>query len=96
MYFPFLTCEIKCGIATLNIANRQNIYSLTLVIRAIVKLFRLVNRKIELYREILGFSISHDHRAIKIYGYYFIVKGKNIIYYRYLIETFDFMNGKEK
>jgi hypothetical protein len=24
LYFPFLTCEVKCGAAALNVADRQN------------------------------------------------------------------------
>ena len=42
MYFPFLIYEVKCGAAALNIANQQNAYSMTLVVRGVVKLFRLV------------------------------------------------------
>ena len=67
MYFPFLTCEVKCGAAALDIADRQNAHSMTLAVRAIVELFQYVGREKELDREILAFSISHDHRAVKIY-----------------------------
>jgi hypothetical protein len=28
MYFPFLTCEAKFGAAALDIADRQNVYSI--------------------------------------------------------------------
>jgi hypothetical protein len=38
MYFPFLTCEVKCGAAALDIADRQNAHSMTLAVRAIVEL----------------------------------------------------------
>jgi hypothetical protein len=55
MYFPFLTCEVKCGAA-----GRQNAHSMTLAVRGVVELFRLVGREKELHREILAFSISHD------------------------------------
>jgi hypothetical protein len=61
MYFPFLVCEVKCGATALNIVDRQNTYSITLAVRGIVELFRLLNRVEELYREILAFLISHDH-----------------------------------
>ncbi len=30
MYFPFLTCEGKCGAAALDIADRQNAYNMVL------------------------------------------------------------------
>ena len=61
MYFPFLTCEVKCGAAALDIADRQNAHSMTLSVRAIVELFRPAGRETELHREILAFSISHTY-----------------------------------
>ncbi|KAK4146360.1 uncharacterized protein C8A04DRAFT_25870 [Dichotomopilus funicola] len=61
MYFPFLTCEVKCGAAALDIADRQNAHSLTLAVRAIVELFRAVKREDEVHQQILAFSISHDY-----------------------------------
>jgi hypothetical protein len=48
-YFPFLTCEVKCGAAALNVAGRQNAHSMTLAVRGVVELFRLVRREKELY-----------------------------------------------
>ncbi|EKG18646.1 hypothetical protein MPH_04119 [Macrophomina phaseolina MS6] len=98
MYFPFLTCEVKCGAAALEIADRQNAHSATLAVRAVVELFRLVKREKEVDREILAFSISHDHRAVRIYGHYPVINGKDTKYYRHLIHTFDFtaLDGKDK
>jgi hypothetical protein len=98
MYFPFFTCEVKCGAAALDIADRQNAHSMTLSVRAIVELFRLVGREMELHREILAFSISHDHRSVRIYGHYPVIDGKDTKYYRNPIRTFDFteLDGKEK
>jgi len=75
MYFPFLTCEVKCGAAALDVADRQNAHSMTLAVRGIVELFRLVKREKELHREILAFSTSHDHRTVRIYGHYPIING---------------------
>lgn len=43
MYFPFLTCEVKCGAAALDIADHQDAHSVTLAVRAIFELFRAVN-----------------------------------------------------
>ncbi|KAL2178447.1 uncharacterized protein P884DRAFT_258551 [Thermothelomyces heterothallicus CBS 202.75] len=98
MYFPFLTCEVKCGAAALDIADRQNAYSMTLAVRAIVELFRAVQREDELNRQILAFSVTHDHRSVRIYGHYPVITGKDIKYYRHPIRTFDFtdLDGKEK
>ncbi|KAK5202926.1 hypothetical protein LTR41_011342 [Exophiala xenobiotica] len=62
MYFPFFSSEAKCGAAALDVADRQNAHSMTAAVRGVVELFRLVKREQELHREILAFSISHDHR----------------------------------
>ncbi|KAH6614586.1 hypothetical protein B0J18DRAFT_494180 [Chaetomium sp. MPI-SDFR-AT-0129] len=67
MYFPFLTCEVKCGAAALDIADRQNAHSMTLAVRSIVKLFCTVKREDEVNRKILAFSVSHDHQSVRIY-----------------------------
>lgn len=98
MYFPFLTCEVKCGAAALDIADRQNAHSMTLAVRAIVELFRAVKREDEVNRQILAFSISHDHRSARIYGHYPVIAGKDTKYYRHPIRTFDFteLDGKDK
>lgn len=98
MYFPFLTCEVKCGAAALDIADRQNAHSMTMAVRGIVELFRLVKREKELHREILAFSISHDHRTVRIYGHYPIIDGNKTTFYRHPIHEFSFtaLDGKEK
>jgi hypothetical protein len=49
IYFPFLTCEVKCGATALNIADRQNAHSMTMAVRGIVELFRLIKRKKKLH-----------------------------------------------
>ncbi|KAL9123660.1 MAG: hypothetical protein Q9217_006929 [Psora testacea] len=98
IYFPFLTCEVKCGAAALDIADRQNAQSMSVALRALVVLFRLVKREKELDREILAFSISHDHRSVRIYGHYAVIEEDKTTFYRYPIHTFDFtaLDGKEK
>ncbi|KAL7926602.1 hypothetical protein ACQKWADRAFT_318431 [Trichoderma austrokoningii] len=97
MYFPFLACEVQCGAAALDIADRQNAHSMALAARAVVELFRLVKRENELHRQILSFSVSHDHRSVRIYGYYPVIDGKNTKYYRHPIHDFSFtaLGGKE-
>jgi len=98
MYLPFLTCEVKCGAAALDVADRQNAHSMTLAVRGIVELFRLVKREKELHREILAFSISHDHRAVRIYSHYPVINRNKTTFYRHPIHTFDFtaLDGKDK
>ena len=79
IYFLFLTCEVKCGAAALDIADRRNAHSMTVAVRGIVELFRLVKREKGLHREILAFSISHDHETVRIYGHYPVIDGKKTI-----------------
>ena len=50
IYFPFLMCEVKCGAAALDIANRQDAHSMTLAVRGVVELFSLAKREKELDR----------------------------------------------
>ncbi|KAH6665192.1 hypothetical protein B0J14DRAFT_620938 [Halenospora varia] len=98
MYFPFLTCEVKCGAAALDVTDRQNAHSMTIAVRGIVELFKLVKREKELYQEILAFSISYNHRTVRIYGHYPIIDGNKTTFYRHPIYTFDFtaLDGREK
>jgi hypothetical protein len=89
---------VKCGAAALDVADRQNAHSMTLAVRAVAELFRAVKREDEVHRQILGFSISHDHQSVRIYGHYPIIDGKDTKYYRHPIRKFDFteLDGKEK
>jgi tRNA isopentenyl-2-thiomethyl-A-37 hydroxylase MiaE len=98
MYLPFLTCEVKCSAAALNIANRQNAHSMTVAVRGVVELFRLVRREKELYCKILAFLISHNNRIVRIYSHYPVINRKDTTFYCHLIRTFDFtkLDGKEK
>ncbi|EHK24854.1 uncharacterized protein TRIVIDRAFT_61612 [Trichoderma virens Gv29-8] len=98
LYFPFLACEVKCGAAALDIADRQNAHSMTLAVRGVVELFYLVGRENEIDRQILAFSVSHDHQSVRIYGYYPVINGKEVKYYRHPIRSFSFteLDGKEK
>ncbi|OAP55866.1 hypothetical protein AYL99_10018 [Fonsecaea erecta] len=98
MYLPFFSSEVKCGAAALDVADRQNAHSMTLAVRGVVELFRLVKREKELHRKILAFSISHDNRSARIYGHYPVIEGKKTTFYRHAIRDFSFteLDGKEK
>ncbi|EGC48973.1 conserved hypothetical protein [Histoplasma capsulatum var. duboisii H88] len=97
MYFPFLTSEVK-GTAALDIADRQNAHSMTLAVRGVVELFKLVGREDEVNREILAFSISHDSRAVRIYGHYAVIEGSKTSFYRHPIRIFGFteVEGRDR
>ncbi|PMD60370.1 uncharacterized protein K444DRAFT_652620 [Hyaloscypha bicolor E] len=98
IYFPFLICEVKCGAIALDIADRQNAHSMTMAVRGIIELFRLVKREKELYREILAFLVSYNNRTVRIYGHYPVINGKKTTFYRHPIREFSFteLDGKEK
>ena len=57
-----------------------------------------MKREKELNRKIFTFFVSHDHKSIRIYDYYLVIKKDNIIFYRHSIHTFDFtiLNDKKK
>lgn len=86
MYFPFFTCEVMA----LDIADRQNAHSMTIAVRSIVELYKTVKREKELDREILAFSISHDHSAVGIYGHYAVINDSGTTFYRHSIRNFSF------
>ncbi|KAL7922906.1 hypothetical protein ACQKWADRAFT_291755 [Trichoderma austrokoningii] len=96
MYFPFLSCEVKCGNQALDIADRQNAHSMTLAVRGIVELFRMAKREKELHLQILAFSVSHNQREVRIYGHYPLMDGEKTEFYRHPILDMVFALGKEK
>jgi hypothetical protein len=96
--FPFFTCEVKCGTQALDIADRANTNSMTIVLRGVVELYRRAGRVMDVHRRILGFSISHDDKNVRIYGHYPEIEGEKTSYYRHRIRSFDLAdkNGEEK
>lgn len=98
MFFPFLTLEVKCGNEALNIADRQNAHGAAVAANAVVELYRLVSRQDELHQKILTFSVSHDHQAVRIYGHYVLINGKDTSFYRHLIRHFSIIDqdGNDK
>ncbi|KOS21752.1 hypothetical protein ESCO_001526 [Escovopsis weberi] len=95
MYFPFLSCEVKCGAAALVVADRQNAHSMALAVRGVAELFRLLGRGDEVNRQILAFSISHDHETARIYGHYPVIDGQDVKYFRHAIKTCNLSMDRE-
>lgn len=98
MYFPFLSCETESCAQDIGIADRQNMHSMTIAVRAVVMLFRQVDRQDEVNRKILAFSISHNSRDVRSYGHYPICTEESTKYYRRLLHSSDLLllNGREK
>ncbi|KAK1248722.1 hypothetical protein MKX08_006942 [Trichoderma sp. CBMAI-0020] len=92
--FPFLTYEMND--ISLDSADLMNAHSMTLAVRGVVELFRLVNRQHELHRQILAFSLSHDCTSVRIYGHYAEIKGKLTTYYHHPVHSYRFEHEEEE
>ncbi|RDL42514.1 uncharacterized protein BP5553_02493 [Venustampulla echinocandica] len=66
MYFPFLTCEVKYSNAALDVADRQNAYSMTIAARGIVKLLGLSSAKTSFIEKSWP-SLSHTITGLSEY-----------------------------
>ena len=100
--FPFLMLEVKCGNEGLDYADRQNMHSCSVAVKALLKLEQKADqyredKKLEsLLGEILVYSISHDQKIGRLYGHYALVEGENWTYYRHHIANFDiFFNERD-
>lgn len=97
MCFPFLTCEVKGASEVLEIADRQNAHSMTLAVRAVVSLFKALGHESIVDRQPLAFSVSHDHRSVRIYCHYAVIE-EEPSFYRHLIRDISLADagGKER
>jgi hypothetical protein len=96
MYFPYLTAEIKCGNQALEFADRQNMHSMCIALRAVVNLAEAAGRLGEVNRRLLGFSISHELEGVRIYGHYPEIGEDGIKYYRWLVKQFNIWADGDK
>ncbi|MCJ1462015.1 hypothetical protein MMC07_000615 [Pseudocyphellaria aurata] len=100
MYFSFLMCEVKSGEQGLDIADRQNMHSCSVAVRAILRIQQAANKcrpeKVtdSLDRKILVFSISHTQQNARLFGHYGIAREQTWTYYRHCIQTFDLIYNK--
>jgi flagellar biosynthesis GTPase FlhF len=78
-----LTAEIKCGNQALELADRQNMHSMCIALRAVVSLCQAAGCTEEVHRRILGFSVSHELEGVRLYGYYPEVDGGKVSFYRW-------------
>lgn len=101
MYFPFLMCEVKCGREGLDAADRQNMQSCSVAVRALLRIeqeadkYRSEKKMDNLMEQILVFSISHDQQDVRLWGHYAIVQQGKWTYYRYRIKKFDLMEPND-
>lgn len=96
MYFSFLICEIKCDAVALNVINWQNTHSMTVAVKEIVKLFKVIKHKKEIHWKIFIFSVLHNYHSVRMYSHYLIIEEDKNKFYCYLIKKFSFTSEEEK
>ena len=94
IYFPFLTAEVKCGRAGLELADRANMHSMVVGMRGIVDLYRKVGRPNDIHRRLLGLSISHDDNSIRMHAYWPEIDGDQTTYWRGYSKDFSIGNDE--
>ena len=93
--FPFFMCEVKCGNEALDYADRQNMHSCSVAVKALLKLEQTADqyREDKHFNDLLGkiliYSISHDQKDARLYGHYALLEGGRLTYYRHLIRKYD-------
>ena len=90
--FPFLMCEAKTGERGMNEADRQNVHSASIAVRAIIELYKEAfgktapDRVRDLYGKILVFTVSHDNDRACVYGHFAVAAttpGEELEFYRH-------------
>ena len=101
--FPFLICEAKTGQEGIDKADRQNIHSASIAVRAIIELYKAAfgttypDRINELYGQVLAFSVSHNNRLVNLYGHYAVLSDDSTRkpkFHRYDIAMFSLTMSK--
>ena len=78
-------------------ANRQNIHSASIAVKAIIDLYKAAfgtnnpDRVNELYGQVLAFSVSHNNMQVNLYGHYAVPSNDSsemLNFYRYDIAIF--------
>lgn len=101
MCFPFLMCEVKCDDKKLDYADRQNMHSCSVAVKALLK----IEQKTDQYRndkqfeslldKILVYLISHDQKDARVWGHYALIEEEKWTYYRHHIAKFDIAHEKK-
>ncbi|KAI9888843.1 MAG: hypothetical protein M1814_006246 [Vezdaea aestivalis] len=106
MYFPFFMCEVKCGREGLDTADRQNMHSCSVAVRALLR----IEQEADKYRPRNGqtanglgslsgsavvYSVSHDQKNARLHAHYAIVQGQKWTYHRHCIRQFNLFDLKD-
>ncbi|MCJ1476747.1 hypothetical protein MMC13_005416 [Lambiella insularis] len=96
--FPFLVCEAKTGEKGINKADRQNIHSASIAVRAIIMLYREAfgttdpSRVHSLYGQVLVFTVSHDNDRVFLYSHFAVTDSSlpsGLKFYRHPIALYS-------
>lgn len=92
--FPFFTAEVKCGRASLEVADNANLNSMSIALRAVFDLYHQVGQASRIHRHgiqrnLETYDVSHDDEYVRIYGHYPEINGDTITFYRKLIRSFS-------
>ncbi|KAK5401675.1 hypothetical protein LTR06_011039 [Exophiala xenobiotica] len=78
MFFPFITREAKCDKQPLEVADRQNVYSMSVALEGVIDLFRRVDRLEELNGKALGLSMSYDNDTVRMYAHHVVTNAQEL------------------
>lgn len=96
--FPFLMCEVKSAIRGTGEADRQNLHSASIAVRAIILLYQEAfgntepHRIEELYGQVLVFTVSHNNDTVHLYGHFAVADPNlpgELRFYRHLIGIYS-------
>lgn len=60
IYFLFLTYKVKYNIIILKISNQKNTYSMTIIIRDVIKLYKIMKCEKEVHYKIFVFLMLYN------------------------------------
>lgn len=89
MYFPFFSTEVKCGTSGLVVADRQNGHTMGVSVQSIISLYRLAGKELELHNRPIAFSVSHDHRMVRLTGWGAVIDGDFYTVKPFPVHSFD-------
>ncbi|TAQ84192.1 hypothetical protein B7494_g7491 [Chlorociboria aeruginascens] len=89
MYLPFSSTEVKCGTSGLVIADRQNGNTMGVSVRGILSLYRLAGKESQLHNKPVAFSVSHDHRMVRLTGWGPVIDGDFYTVHPLTVHSFD-------
>lgn len=78
MFFPFITREAKCDKQPLEIADRQNVYSMSVALEGVIDLFRRAGRLEKLNGKALGLSMSYDNDTVRMYAHHVVINPQEL------------------